>query len=147
MFAQVTAAMLVGSLQLFPCWGAPPLNDNFADRTVLEGDDLMIRGTLLGASLESDSDGHSERGLGNFDRVCGYSLDLVESGSLWWSWRAPRSGAVFLLPNEVRAPSAYCSPTFACWDSDRAGPRFPLDDNPEGPIAQLQTGTERPRYP
>jgi hypothetical protein len=62
---------------------APP-NDNFEDRTFVEGADVLLTGTLAGGTIEP-----GEPAL-NFER------------SVWWSWQAPASGTVLVwVPERI----------------------------------------------
>jgi hypothetical protein len=54
----------------------PPLNDNFANRAMLEGASISIQATNIGATIES-----------------GEPLPISDAAaSLWWRWTAPHSG-------------------------------------------------------
>lgn len=126
---------------------AAPLNDDFANRLMLEGEDVLIQSSLAGSTLEKDAAGLSEvtGGLQALDcepYQCESSL-----GSVWWAWRAPRTGAAFLLPNEPRDPDLYCTPTVSIWDSGQVSPGSPLHGFPLLPLAELNSGYSRPRYP
>ena len=58
---------------------APPINDNFAARTLLTGSGLSVNGSNLGATLEAGEPRHG---------------GVAGGRSVWWSWTAPASGTV-----------------------------------------------------
>jgi hypothetical protein len=57
----------------------PPSNDNFADRTPIQGTELTLTNTDVGATHEP---GEPQISLTEYDN------------SIWWSWKAPASGQV-----------------------------------------------------
>ncbi|MCX7003439.1 MAG: hypothetical protein NTV22_09220 [bacterium] len=57
---------------------APPVNDNFANRTLLAGDLIVAVGTTEDATLEAGEPFHPYWGCG--------------SNSIWYTWTAPYSG-------------------------------------------------------
>lgn len=58
-------------------WQQPPPNDDFADRTLLIGENLSRDGTTTHATLEPGEPAHHPRSGGN---------------SVWWDWTAPANG-------------------------------------------------------
>ena len=69
----VTMGMAMGTIAL-------PINDDFADRIMIDGTNVMVQGNSEGATRELDEPGilHSS----------------YNESSVWWSWRAPTSGWV-----------------------------------------------------
>src|SRR6185295_18012502 len=61
----------------------PPVNDLFANRTVLDGTNILIEGSLVMAGEEP---GEPVPPYG-----CGYT-----GRSIWYSWTAPAAGSVWL---------------------------------------------------
>jgi hypothetical protein len=66
-------------LTLCAVGAAPPVNDQFANRTRLEGSRPEISGTFQGATAEA----------GEPATCCG-------NASVWWSWTSPESGLVLI---------------------------------------------------
>lgn len=58
----------------------PPVNDNFANRIILNGDSANTTGTNVGATGEPGEPNHA-----------GVSTPIE---SVWWTWTAPESGEV-----------------------------------------------------
>ena len=58
----------------------PPPNDNFTNRTALSGTDVTFNGTLIGATVESDSD---------FTEVFPPAYGTLATQSVWWEWSSP----------------------------------------------------------
>ncbi|HVK57813.1 MAG TPA: hypothetical protein VM735_03465, partial [Candidatus Kapabacteria bacterium] len=67
----------------------PPANDNFADRTRLEGSTVEIKGTLKGATTENGE---------NFTTVTGNPPWFMAWSSVWFSWKAPATGIGLIVP-------------------------------------------------
>jgi hypothetical protein len=63
---------------------SPPVNDNFANRTVLSGSSISFTGTLAGATLESEEPTTSCEAP-------------VSGGSVWWTWTATKSIPVVIV--------------------------------------------------
>ncbi|MCL4786835.1 MAG: hypothetical protein KJ070_08585 [Verrucomicrobia bacterium] len=57
----------------------PPPNDNFVNRTLLTGTNAISAGTTVGATVETGEP---------------YHAGWYRNHSVWWSWQAPKSGAV-----------------------------------------------------
>ena len=140
--------LLVGCLlSLGSASAAPPTNDDFSNRLPLEGEDILIESSLKDSTLERDSSGYIEITGGALANECfSYSNDS-KWGSVWWTWRAPRTGAAFLLPDKPRDPSLNCSPTVTIWDSSQVLPGFPFQSTYWDQIAEFNTGYFHPRYP
>jgi hypothetical protein len=81
--------LLASSFSCFCCWGSAPANDNFADRLVLKGTNIVSNASITEATIESAEPKHV------FDRV---------AQSIWWTWTAPFSGG---LQINARASSFY----------------------------------------
>src|SRR6266481_2620971 len=67
-------------------FGQTPPNDNFADRTVLAGNNIVFTGDLSGSTIEPNEpvfDGY-------------YFPSTAITHSVWWSWTATESGPVTL---------------------------------------------------
>jgi hypothetical protein len=58
-----------------------PANDNFANRTLIQGASAVVTGSNTGASLETGEPFHWQSTGGK---------------SVWWTWQAPASGSVVL---------------------------------------------------
>lgn len=69
------------TLTLSTYTGQPPLNDAFTNRIILTGASITTNGTTTGATKEAGEPAHAGNSGGH---------------SLWWSWRAPASGPVFI---------------------------------------------------
>jgi hypothetical protein len=69
----------VGSVTMFVEFTPAPSNDDFSNAIKLRGRNLLVTGHNAGATHES---GEPE------------PLDGSEGKSVWWSWKAPRSGPV-----------------------------------------------------
>src|SRR5689334_16151714 len=82
LFGFFAAIVLLSVNRLFA--QAPP-NDNFDNRTVLNGSVATLSGYLGGATLES-----GETSGPNYWMASG------ASGSVWWSWTAPASSTVVI---------------------------------------------------
>ena len=65
-----------------------PSNDNFADRVILTGTNLIIEANNSGATTEL-----GEPSPGGW----------VGGSSLWWSWTAPQNGTLFLTRSNILA--------------------------------------------
>src|ERR1700722_7641355 len=65
---------------------APPPNDNFANATVLTGDNVTFTGSLANSTPEPNE-------------VCGLPFVYLYTvlDSIWWSWTATHSGPVTLV--------------------------------------------------
>jgi hypothetical protein len=59
----------------------PPPNDDFTNRTVIDGSTNVVYGTISGAAKEPGEPDHAGNAGGN---------------SVWWTWTAPSNGAVTL---------------------------------------------------
>ena len=93
---------LVTSTILMIGWGsaaAPPPNDNFADRIVLQGNWLTFTGTLAGATREEPC----------FPSLV-YPL-IHGNGDVWWSWTAGDSLPVTLMVERLSfLPASFFGP-------------------------------------
>ncbi len=56
-----------------------PLNDDFANRAVLSGNNVVVRSSNVGATFEASEPAHA---------------GVAASTSLWWTWTAPATGSV-----------------------------------------------------
>jgi len=72
-----------------PTLAAPPINDNFTNRTALAGLNVAARATNNFATGEIGEPRHAGQGA---------------MRSLWWSWRPPVDGLAELLVTNVGAP-------------------------------------------
>ncbi|MBL9171245.1 MAG: hypothetical protein JNN07_26165 [Verrucomicrobiales bacterium] len=74
---------------------ASPANDNFADRTVLEGDSIAVTARFLDSTIEASV---GDPPLPGFEpgMLPFTGFESRHFGSLWWEWTAPRSGSVVL---------------------------------------------------
>jgi hypothetical protein len=61
-------------------WGAPS-NDNFANRTALDGTSIALSGPAFGSTHEPGEPLHA---------------GTLGTGSVWWSWQAPATGCLTL---------------------------------------------------
>src|SRR6478609_1086747 len=76
------------------CFGAvPPVNDNFANRIILTGNQAVSTGTLAGATREV-----------NEVMPCFYE----SAPTVWWSWTAPENGtAVVQILDITQSTASY----------------------------------------
>src|SRR5678816_3304944 len=63
----------------FNSYSQQPVNDDFAERTVLSGTNLVISAGNAGATRQPGEPDHANREGG---------------ASVWWTWQAPASGEV-----------------------------------------------------
>ncbi|MBS0631493.1 MAG: matrixin family metalloprotease [Verrucomicrobia bacterium] len=70
-----------GAQKLYGSPGFKPVNDNFANATVLvlPGNSLQVTGTNVGATREPGETNH---------------VGVAQGHSVWWKWTAPSSGSV-----------------------------------------------------
>jgi hypothetical protein len=68
-----------GWIQLALTYIPPPANDQFANRTLLLGSNVVASGYNIGATAQPGEPDHSGFGAG-------------ASNSVWWAWTAPRNG-------------------------------------------------------
>lgn len=76
-------------------YAASPPNDDYFNRTVLEGESITVTAQFLHATVEPVVDDPPIASIepGRFHYL---SLQGNPSGSLWWEWTAPRSGSIVL---------------------------------------------------
>ncbi len=78
-----------------PCFSqTPPVNDNFANRTVLTGNSVAFSGTLAGATMETNE------ALGG-----AFSNYFNATESVWWTWTAPQTSLVTIEMTEASQDS------------------------------------------
>jgi len=73
------AGLLASTVATF---AEPPVNDNFTNRIRLTGTNLTVQGDNYGGSMEAGEDGGNAGG--------------VYSGSVWYEWRAPTGGIMYV---------------------------------------------------
>lgn len=73
----------------------PAINDDYADRTILEGESITVIARFLDSTLEASV---GDPPLPGFEPgVLPFTgFESKQYGSLWWEWTAPRSGSVVL---------------------------------------------------
>jgi hypothetical protein len=76
-------------------FAALPANDDYVNRTVLEGESITVTAQFLNATIELSVGDPPRPG---FEPVAFhyFGFERNQSGSLWWEWTAPRSGSVVL---------------------------------------------------
>lgn len=70
-------------------YGAPPINDQFVNRTILEGADVRDQASNVEATWESVEKDHG-----------GFSGASYLAKSVWWQWMAPSNGIVVIDTDE-----------------------------------------------
>lgn len=133
----------------------PPPNDAFADRISLHGEDLLLDSVMEGSSLEQllkpvGEEPFKESFSPFFDYFdCPSSGTLDALGSVWWSWIAPRSGTVVLIPegySDTPPPSAY-GPGLSCFLGHAPYPsNFVFQTTGNAGIAQTIRNPSTARY-
>jgi len=80
---QSAAAGLLGLLVTLAAQNSPaqPVNDMFANRTVVSGTNIVVTGSNVGATRETGEPFHAS---------------YVGGASVWWSWTAPGPGTVII---------------------------------------------------
>lgn len=137
-------------------FAAPPPNDDYVNRIPVEGEDVKLQALMEGSTLERMLDPESgqlisEWTLNDYHFRCTGSPTSLERGSVWWTWTAPRSGTVVIIPESVPSLSGGLAspPGLACFlpaDLNDPGLVFRLGRN-EYEVDSTQWSSFVPRYP
>jgi hypothetical protein len=129
-----------GTLEL-DLWVAPegyrPPNDDFQNRSRLEGTNVMVAARTFAATSEPE----------NSLRISFDDYGVEYPRNLWWSWTAPKNGAVFIARNRSHDSGVvvYTGRTLQelvrVWDTSDADDAFFVN---EGVEYQISFGTIRP---
>src|SRR6266404_2677912 len=99
----------------------PPPNDDFANRIVLTGNDIVFTGTLVGATIE-----HSPNDPNGAWEVWDYYHCAPPSGTVWWSWKATLTSPVTIESLDSNADGYEC---LTVWPPPNPQRGFPVTTN------------------
>lgn len=126
--------------------GAPPINDAYSDATLLEGESISISASLAGATVETNSIGMVETSSpGDLSTLSCIFFSSPPTQSLWWRWKAPRAGIVYLSMAPFTNELFSCSPIVRVWYKDQIRSLFPFEQIPQQVVA-LASGWGTPPH-
>lgn len=124
--------------------GVAPQNDRFTSPTLLEGDAVSVTATVADATLDISASGVLENAqIGDTSMIPCALQSFIKPATLWWRWKAPRAGVVYLSLAPAPFELGPCSPILRVWYQHQIQPEFPFGNIPN-PVVELGNAFNSP---